>query len=109
MTTIEYITDVIEGMRSVKKDYKGVRSMTNELIDSSEYSLSFFAKQLKLFFPVFYIKKKTNTFSFDEIQKIVAVLKQENEEKSQLIRELDEMKRTQRTLSAEEFKQMLQQ
>jgi hypothetical protein len=58
--------------------------------------------------PVFYIKKKTDTFTFDEIQKIVAVLKRENDENTQLIRELDEMKKTQKTLSTEEFKKMLQ-
>jgi hypothetical protein len=97
MATIEYIKGVHEG-------YEGICG----LIDKSEYKLSFFAKQLKMFLPVFYIKKKTDTFTFDEIQKIVAILKQEKDEDAQLVRELDEMKRTQRMLTAEEFKKRLQ-
>jgi hypothetical protein len=60
MTTIEYIKDVLEGyegVRSVTDDCKGSRSMISELIDKSEYKLSFFAKQLKISLPVFYKEK----------------------------------------------------
>jgi hypothetical protein len=111
MATIEYIEDVLEGyreVRSVTEDYREVRSMMDGLINKSEYKLSFFAKQLKISLPVFYIKKKTGTFTFDEIRKIVDVLKQEAEEDARLIRDLGEMRKTQKTLSPEEFKKMLQ-
>jgi predicted transcriptional regulator len=101
MTTISYIKDVID-------DYKGVMSMMNEIIDESGYKTSYFVKYLNISRSSFYSKKKNNNFSVDEIEKIVALLKNEDEDEIQTVKELDEMKKTYNTISEEELERLLQ-
>jgi predicted transcriptional regulator len=99
---IGYIKDVLD-------DYKTVTSMMDDVIEESGYEISYLAKYLNISRSAFYTKRKKKTFTFEEMEKIVSLLNSEEEEDDdiQLIKELDEMKKTNRILSKDEFDKML--
>jgi predicted transcriptional regulator len=100
MTTIGYIQDVIY-------DYKGVKSMMSKVIDNSGYKTSYLIKQLNMSRSAFYNKKRNNSFSLEEIEKIVSLMKYDEDDDAQTIKELDEIKKQYGTISEDELVKLL--
>jgi hypothetical protein len=61
-------------MQEVVNDYKTIVNNINVMIKKSGYKPSFIADSLKLSRSAFYTKRRTNTFTIDEVDKIIELL-----------------------------------
>jgi hypothetical protein len=70
-----------------------------------------FIKYLNISRSAFYVKRKKNTFTFEEIEKIISLLDSEDQEEEEdetlLIEELMEMKRIGKRLTSDDLDRML--
>jgi predicted transcriptional regulator len=61
-------------MQEVVTDYKAIVKNLNEMIKKSGYKSSFIANTLNLSPSAFYMKRRTNSFTIDEVDKIIELL-----------------------------------
>jgi len=91
-------------MLGIVENYKELRNNIGSLIQKSGYKNSFIAEKLGIPAPNFSVKKKRGNWTIEEVEKILAIIDNEELEDYYLGKMMEAVERENEYMTAKEFK-----